>query len=153
MAGKAMDKCEVYPLDVRKLRRSARRKLKQAQREGRTGLLAWAVIFSNPRSINRYKRVIMVHEGGREIFAALPGGLKHTKLIDLSPGEHELKFTVAKVGGLKSVSFSKRFSLSRGEIIVAGCRATHSFVPFSRNQRPNQWYIGTVGADFKKQIQ
>jgi hypothetical protein len=137
----SVDTYEVKPLEETNVQWTVRRRLRRAQREGRTGLLADARIPSGTRSLNRYQRVVGIYEGSRELFLKQPGPqLPHW--VDLEPGVHHLRFAIEGGGGNV---FTKSFTLQRREILVAVCHTTHSFIPFNRNPRPNRWYLGVVG--------
>lgn len=62
-----------FPVDERKIPRFARRMLKRARHDGRTGLLAYALIpgGSSPPPWNW--RLVFVREGDRAVFSAGPG--------------------------------------------------------------------------------
>ncbi|WP_236789385.1 hypothetical protein [Amycolatopsis sp. GM8] len=134
-----MDTYEVRQATDATLGWLARRKVRRAQREGRTGLLAFTRIPAGTRSI-RYKRYVLIKEGRRCIFAGQPG-IQIPRWVDLPPGGHELTFSVSGGG---DISFTRHYTLNAGDILIAGCHTTYSIKLFDENRRPNYWYIGIL---------
>ncbi len=128
------------PVDDREIPRFARRMLKRARRDGRTGLLAYALIpgGSSPPPWNW--RLVFIRENGRALFAAGPGLRQGRKWVDLTPGTHRLTFVVE--GRRAEVEFSREFRVDPGAVLIAGCRTTFARRPGSPHRRPNRWYIG-----------
>ena len=131
-----------FPVDERKIPRFARRMLKRARRDGRTGLLAYALIpgGSSPPPWNW--RLVYVREGDRAVFSAGPGLRSGRKWIDLTPGVHRLTFVVSGTG---EVEFTREFRIDPGSVLIAGCRTTFARRPGSPHRRPNRWYLGLAG--------
>jgi hypothetical protein len=95
------------------------------------------------RSGSRYRRVVFIREGARELYVGSPEE-RGAQWRDLAPANHRLTFTVAGAGFGKSVEFTQDVSLERHQILIAWCYTTYSAKPFNRNPRPNQWYVGVV---------
>jgi hypothetical protein len=134
------DTYQVIQADERKIPWPARRKLRRARHERRTGLLAYSRIPGGTRGMTWNWRVVVVHEGGRRLFSAGPG-LQLPKWVDLPPGYHSITFAV---GGYRSVEFSKEFILHNGDILLVGCRTHYSRRRYPENPRPNIWSISIV---------
>jgi hypothetical protein len=140
----AVVKLEEYveiPVDEREVPRFVRRKLQRARREGRTGLLAYALIPGGSTPPPWMWRLVFVREGRETLFSAGPALRQGRKWVDLAPGVHKLTFAV---GGFGEVEFTKEFRLEPGKILIAGCRTAYSRLPGGKNSRPNRWYIGIV---------
>lgn len=135
------DANELRPLNPRQLKWSARRKLRSARREGRTGMLAYSVIPSNNRNGYRYFRTVYVREGRREVCIGKPDD-RSVRWVDLAPGKHRLSFVVSNMG--KEVALVREFVLEPRQILAVWCYTTYSLKPFDRRPRPNRWYIGLL---------
>ncbi|WP_103352319.1 hypothetical protein [Amycolatopsis sp. CA-128772] len=135
------DTSELRPLEPRRLKWSARRKLRKARREGRTGLLAYAVIPASNRNGYRYLRFVYVREGRRELYAGSADD-RSVRWVDLPPGTHRLDFVVSDAG--KEVALRREFTLRPRQVLVSWCYTTYSLKPFDRHPRPNRWYIGVL---------
>ena len=136
------DTYEVLPVNEREISWLARRKLRQIRREGKGGMLAYSKIPGGNRAAPWVKRVVVIVENGKTLFSASPG-FQFPKWVDLRPGGHEIRFSV---GGWGQVDFTRSISLRDGEILIVGCKTTYSRSPRPKNPRPNQWYVGVVGA-------
>jgi len=137
------DEYAEFPVDERKMPRFARRMLKRARRDGRTGLLAYALIpgGSSPPPWNW--RLVYVREESRALFSAGPGLRQSRKWVDLTPGVHRLTFAV---GGNGEAEFTRALRVDPGSVLVVGCRTTYARLPGSANRRPNRWYISVFEA-------
>ncbi|GAA1030705.1 MULTISPECIES: hypothetical protein [Amycolatopsis] len=142
------DSSERRPLNPRQLKWGARRKLREARREGRTGMLAYSVIPSNNRNGYRYFRSVVVREGSRELYRGNPDD-RSVRWVDLAPGRHRLSFVVSDMG--KEVALSQEFVLQPRQIIAAWCATTYSLKPFDRSPRPNRWHIGVLDGATRRQ--
>ena len=127
--------------DGRNIPRFARRMLKRARREGRTGLLAYALIPGGSTPPPWMWRLVFVRQGQEVLFSAGPGLRQGRKWVDLSPGIHRLTFSV---GGFGEVEFTKDFRLDPGQVLIAGCRTTYSRLPGGKHRKPNRWYTGVM---------
>ncbi|WIX82913.1 hypothetical protein QRX50_20155 [Amycolatopsis carbonis] len=143
------DTSEARPLEPRQLKWSARRKLRKARREGRTGMLAYAVIPSSNRNGYRYLRSVFIREGRRELFVGNVGD-RSVRWVDLAPGSHRLSFVVSDAG--KEVALIREVALQPRQILVSWCYTTYSLKPLDRHPRPNRWYIGILDGASGEQI-
>lgn len=141
-----LDEYVEIPVDEREVPRFARRMLKRARRNGRTGLLAYALIPGGSSPPPWIWRLVFVREGTRTLFSAGPGLRQGRKWIDLTPGVHRLTFAV---GGMGEVEFTRDLRIDPGSVLVAGCRTTYARRPGSKNRRPNRWYIGVLDHESK----
>jgi hypothetical protein len=96
------DTYEINPVDERKIVWRARRKLRKARCDGRSGLLAYSMIPVSSRSDSRYRRVVFIRVGARELYVGSPEE-RGAQWRDLAPANHRLTFTVAGAGFGKSV--------------------------------------------------
>jgi hypothetical protein len=126
--------------DVGELPRFARRLLKRARRDGRTGLLAYALIPGGSTPPPWNWRLVFIRENGRTLFAAGPGLRQGRKWVDLTPGVHRLSFAVSGSGA--DAEFSREFRVDPGAVLVAGCRTAFSRRPGSPKRRPDRWCLG-----------
>jgi hypothetical protein len=129
-----------FPAEERKLPWRARRKLRKVRQENRTGMLAYSQIPGGSRAAPWITRIVAISEGGSRLFFGRPG-LQTPQWVDLSPGNHFLKFSV---GGWAEVDFARTISLNTGDILIAGCKTTYTRNPFNKNPPPNKWYIGVM---------
>jgi hypothetical protein len=132
------------PVDERAIPFWARRKLRRARREGRTGMVAYTRIAGGARGMPWMTRVVSVREGRDRLFYGWPKAFQLAKWIDLVPGEHRLKFGVAGYG---EVVFERTVVLARHDVLIAGCRTSYTRLPRKENRPPNRWYLGIVGPE------
>jgi len=139
----ATEKYEENPADEREIPRFARRMLKRARRDGRTGLLAYALIPGGSTPPPWNWRLVFIRENDRALFSAGPGLRQGRKWVDLAPGTHRLTFVVE--GPRTGTEFTREFRVDPGAVLIAGCRTTFARRPGSAHRKPNRWYVGFAG--------
>lgn len=131
----------VLALADAKLSFSARRKLRRAQRRGRTGVVLQGIIRTGTRSLQGRQAVVGIDEGAKEL-GMVSAHARSAKWANLSPGRHRLRFIATRTAS--SSVFERDIELKSGQILVAVCEPIQPWSPFGRSPEEDRWYIGIV---------
>jgi hypothetical protein len=131
----------IHDLADVKLAFSTRRKLRRAQRKGRTGLILQGIIRTGPRSLAWQQPTVGIDEGSKELCLVSPR-ITGSKWAALSPGRHRLRFIATRPAGASV--FERDVDLKSGQVLVAVCEPIQPWSPFGRSPKENLWYIGIV---------
>lgn len=129
----------VHDLADVKLSFATRRKLRRAQRKGRTGLILQGIIRTGVRSFAWQQPAVGIDEGGKQL-CVVGAQIIGPKWVALSPGQHRLRFIATRPAGASV--FERDVILKSGQVLVAVCEPIQPWSPFGRSPKENLWYIG-----------
>jgi hypothetical protein len=136
----AMLRVETEELRTRSIPWYVQRKLRRHKRGGHTGVIMYTILrVPLLNTLSRYWRAVAIVKDGRNICVSGPHS-PGSKWVMLAPGRHDLEFAV--MSHRDEVVFSRSFELRSGDVIVAGCRSSYSYLPSAKNPPPEKWSIG-----------
>jgi hypothetical protein len=115
----------------------ARRKVAEARRGRRTGLVLHGIIRTPPRGVTTHQPIVPVHESGHRLCMASPWS-KFPKWVALPPGRHVLRFVTTRS------TFEKEIEIPAGQTLVAVCEPVQPRTIFAPSPPEDRWYVGLV---------
>jgi hypothetical protein len=135
------DVCSEHALSEIKLPWRAARKVRRARRQGRTGLVAHAIIRTPSRSMSSLKGSVSIYEGDRKL-CHVSTHSRRPKWVELRPGSHVLTFDAVRDKGFSRME--KEFTLAPGDVLVALAWPIQPWTIFGASPSTDRWYLGVV---------
>jgi hypothetical protein len=129
------------PLSEIKLSRSLRRRLRRLRQRHETGLLLQGIIRTPSRSMSPKNPGMSIREGKTWLCTAI-SWTQFPKWAPLAPGEHQLTFHAYR--SRSHSSFSRRFVLAEGDVLVAVCEPIQPWTMFGKPPSADHWYMDVI---------
>ncbi|WP_329264992.1 hypothetical protein OG223_52460 [Streptomyces sp. NBC_01478] len=129
--------------EVKQIPWRARKLLRRAQKNGKTGVLLIAEIREPIRSFTNKSGVVSIRENGLE-FCSRDRFAKAPKFVELAPGLHEMEFMVIRIKVSKTSSFRRAVELREGDVLVALCDPVQPNTFYRKSSTVDSWFVGIL---------
>jgi hypothetical protein len=137
----------VDPLSQFKMSWLMRQRLRWIRDRHGTGLLLQGIIRTASHSMSLAKPSVSVREGETRL-GMVTSSFQVPKWVPLAPGEHSLTFHAVRLRS--SSSFTAKFTVAHGEVLVAVCEPIQPWTIFGKSPSVDHWYLGVIPQDGTK---